>query len=233
MTHGSEHEELLLRVAAGAVGEDDPDWCRRRADCAECADGLRDLRRLDREFDRVRVEAIDDLRAAAELRDVPGEERVEAAVRRAAAEPLTPARRSRPRWVLVLGVAAAAVLAFALVRTLLPRPAPAPNDVDELLGGLEAELDAPTIDAEGSLELRWHVREPTHGRYELALLTGPTATGPWVDTGAEHATIADTSWRSPSGFAPSLGAFLRWRVVEITPGGSRLSSAWVVHSLSR
>ena len=36
MTHDPKHEELVMRVVTGELGEDAPEWREQRASCAQC-----------------------------------------------------------------------------------------------------------------------------------------------------------------------------------------------------
>ncbi|MBK7876022.1 MAG: hypothetical protein IPJ77_09760 [Planctomycetes bacterium] len=234
MTHDPKHEELVMRVVTGELGEDAPEWREQRASCAQCEAEVRELRHLDAGLERIGQEVVADVAAARTMPPVGEEALVEKALRRAVGSaPASPPRRALKRfhvgWFLTV---AAAVLAMVLARAVFLSTDPVHDGQDELLGGLDARLDRPDVAADRSLTLSWSVGRPTNGHYELQLLTGPSEQGPWVDTRLDTGRITGLSWHSSPGFASSLQPFIRWRVIEKTAGLERLSSGWAVHSLS-
>lgn len=197
--HDPAHEAVLRRALFdGTTAGDDVALERLLAECAECRD----------EWDEVQGGAAlvkgaadrhrEDMEAVATLGHVPGEERLEAAVRRlGGARDRRPARRR-------LMVAAAALVVVGLATALFLRADRSGTDDPVILGPARVACVAPTGTVDPVSSFRWEGRLPAGGFYrvvvfdaaEAEVLESPaTSEDEWVLTEDQRATLPSSfSW---------------------------------------
>jgi hypothetical protein len=161
--HDDEHEKWLEELLAGRRRLE-PEAERRLADCAECAEVLRDLRKLEGDLAEAAGEEAVVLREVSNSADRPGAEDF---VRRFV-ETVRPARTSRPRFVVVgslLAAAAAVIVAVVLWRSAGDEPRR-----DILLSGgehLQIATRGPVHDT-----LEWKYDGPAGTEFEVIVRDG-------------------------------------------------------------
>jgi hypothetical protein len=206
MSHDDDHERWLERCFAGGVDANDPQWSARLADCAECADRWAELLFAASALERAGADLREDVRAAREERDAPGEDRISA---NALGEPGRRSRRARPATSAVGVLLALAAGIFVWVWTREPAPAdPTPSYLGDSL-----VLTAPVGPGADLSVFRWDCALPRAGWFVVIVRDS---------NGAElsrSSRLESNEYRPPAGV--ELPDVIEWRVESHDAAGLR------------
>jgi hypothetical protein len=220
--HDERHDELLHAHLAGDVPGDDPSLRARLTHCTACSERLEELRSLTELLEQVGGAQRGSLAPPAGAAPTPGRERVAATLRdlaagRAPAAPPAPVRRAT-LWRV--GLAAASVLAAGwIVKTLLPPPTDAREDV--LLGD-NVDRSATPNGTVGTFDaFDWNAC-PSDAAYvrvkvwrsEQSVTEEPIA----------QARVDRLPWRPSTADLESMGSAIRWQAIAYDFQGNPIDS---------